>query len=116
MLLENSQQFLDFMKYIDSDAIKLNFDIGHFFCVGEDPASLVIKLADHIDHFHLADIASDRVHSHLIPGQGAIDFSSVLKAIDEIDYKGFVTVELYPYQDNPIDAAKMAYEYLNNLI
>jgi sugar phosphate isomerase/epimerase len=36
--------------------------------------------------------------------------------MNEINYDGFVTVELYPYQDNPIDAAKKAYEYLNGLI
>ena len=116
LLLENSQQFLSFLKNVNSDAVKLNFDIGHFFCVNEDPAALVNKLADYIEHFHLADISSNRVHNHLIPGHGAIDFSSVFKAMNEINYDGFVTVELYPYQDNPIDAAKKAYEYLNNLI
>ncbi len=116
LLLENSQQFLSFLKNVNSDAVKLNFDIGHFFCVNEDPAALVNKLADYIEHFHLADISSNRVHNHLIPGQGAIDFSSVFKAMNEINYDGFVTVELYPYQDNPIDAAKKAYEYLNGLI
>jgi hypothetical protein len=27
-----------------------------------------------------------------------------------------VTVELYPYQDNPIEAAEMAYKYLKDII
>src|SRR5919199_5119344 len=116
LLLENSQQFLSFLKNVNSDAVKLNFDIGHFFCVNEDPAALVNKLADYIEHFHLADISSNRVHNHLIPGQGAIDFSSVFKAMHKINYKGFVTVELYPYQENPIEAAKIAYKYLKNII
>ena len=62
-------------------------------------------MADYIEHFHLADIATDRVHNHLIPGKGSIDFRSVFQAINEIGYKGFVTVELYPYQDNPVYAA-----------
>ena len=116
LLLENSRQFLDFVKNINSDFVRLNFDIGHFYCVREDPAKLIYELFDYIEHFHLADIADTRVHNHLIPGQGAIDFMSVFKAIDEIGYNGFVTVELYPYQDNPVHAAKMAYMYLNNII
>ena len=33
LLIENSQQFLQLMKLVCSDYIKLNFDIGHFYCV-----------------------------------------------------------------------------------
>ncbi|MGI0037654.1 MAG: sugar phosphate isomerase/epimerase family protein [Nitrososphaera sp.] len=115
LLLENSSQFRQFMKSVDSDFVKLNFDIGHFYCVGEDPAELVYELADYIEHFHLADIAPSRVHNHLIPGKGAIDFRKVIDAIDGIGYKGFVTVELYPYRENPSLAAQQAYDYLNSI-
>ena len=116
LLLENSGQFLEFIKSITSDYVGLNFDIGHFYCVGEDPAEAVYELAGYIEHFHLADIANDRLHNHLIPGLGSIDFRSVFKAIREIGYEGFVTVELYPYQDNPIYAAKLAYQYLSGIL
>ena len=116
LLLENSGQFLEFIKNISSDYVGLNFDIGHFYCMWEDPAKVVYDLADYTEHFHLADIANDRVHNHLIPGLGSIDFRSVFKAISEIGYEGFVTVELYPYQDNPIHAAKLAYQYLSGIL
>jgi sugar phosphate isomerase/epimerase len=116
LLLENSTEFLDFIKNVDTDYVKLNFDIGHFYCVNEDPGKLVYRLADYIEHFHLADIATNRVHHHLIPGKGSIDFRSVFKAIIEIGYKGFVTVELYPYQDDPMYAAKAAYDYLIGIL
>jgi sugar phosphate isomerase/epimerase len=116
LLLENSHQFKRFMKNFSSDHIGLNFDIGHFYCVNEDPAELVYELSDYVRHFHLADIATNRVHNHLIPGKGSIDFRSVFDAMDDIGYRGFVTVELYPYQENPIAAAKEALDYLSNLI
>jgi sugar phosphate isomerase/epimerase len=113
LLIENSRQFKNFMtKIISSKYIRLNFDIGHFYCVNEDPAKVVYELSDYIEHFHLADIAPTRIHNHLIPGKGSIDFRSVFDAIDDIGYQGFVTVELYPYQDKPVDAAKEAYDYL----
>jgi len=115
LLIENSHQFRHIMQKIDSDFVRLNFDIGHFYCVREDPAKLVHELSDYIEHFHLADIAETRVHNHLIPGQGSIDLLSVFRSMDEIGYKGFVTVELYPYQDNPTLAAKRAYRYLKDL-
>lgn len=115
LLLENSAQFLDFIKDVQGDGVGLNFDIGHFFCVREDPEKLIFKLADYIGHFHLEDIAPDRIHSHLIPGRGAIDFRSVFRAIEGIGYSGFVTVELYPYQDDPVSAARAAFEYLGSV-
>lgn len=116
LLLENSAQFKRFIKDVGSDYVKLNFDIGHFYCVGEDPAKLVHELSDYIGHFHLADIAASRVHNHLIPGRGSIDFRPVFQAMDEIGYDGFVTVELYPYQDSPVQAAKEAYSYLCSIM
>jgi sugar phosphate isomerase/epimerase len=117
LLIENSMQFKKFMTKLDNSGyIKLNFDIGHFYCVNEDPAKLVYELSDYIEHFHLADIADTRIHNHLIPGKGSIDFRRVFDAIDDIDYRGFVTVELYPYQDNPVYAAKEAYSYLCSIM
>ncbi|MDE1862754.1 MAG: sugar phosphate isomerase/epimerase [Thaumarchaeota archaeon] len=115
LLLENSRQFKNFMKQVHSDYVRLNFDIGHFFCVGEDPAELVFELSDYIEHFHLADIAGDLTHYHLIPGHGAIDFGKIFDAIRGIGYGGFVTVELYTYQDNPAEAAREAFDYLSGI-
>jgi sugar phosphate isomerase/epimerase len=117
LLIENSRQFKNFVTKIkNSKYIRLNFDIGHFYCVKEDPAKVVYELSDYIEHFHLADIAHTRIHNHLIPGKGSIDFRSVFDAMDDIGYRGFVTVELYPYQDNPIYAAKEAYSYLCSIM
>jgi sugar phosphate isomerase/epimerase len=117
LLIENSRQFKNFVTKINnSKYIRLNFDIGHFYCVNEDPAKVIYELSDYIEHFHLADIAHTRIHNHLIPGKGSIDFRSVFDAMDDIGYRGFVTVELYPYQDNPIYAAREAYSYLCSIM
>jgi sugar phosphate isomerase/epimerase len=63
-------------------------------------------------HYHCEDIASTRVHRHLIPGRGAIDFDSTLAAIRRTGYSGWITVELYPHVDNPDDAGREARDYL----
>ena len=59
----------------------LNFDIGHAFCVGEDPQEWIARMAPHTKHYHLEDIAATRKHAHLVPGRGAIDFPAVLREI-----------------------------------
>lgn len=60
LLIETSAQFLELMAALDPEVFGLNFDIGHFYCVGEDPAELVATLAPHTHHFHLEDIAASR--------------------------------------------------------
>jgi sugar phosphate isomerase/epimerase len=110
LLIETADQFEEFMKHIDSPAIGLNFDIGHHYCVKDDPASTIERLAKYVRHIHLEDIAATRVHHHLIPGEGAIDFAAVLRAIRKIGYQGWITIELYPYVDDPDHAARTARE------
>jgi len=110
LLIETADQFEEFMKHIDSPAIGLNFDIGHHYCVKDDPGPTIERLAKFIRHVHLEDIAATRVHHHLVPGEGAIDFGSALKAIQKIGYGGWITIELYPYVDDPDLAARTARE------
>ena len=62
------------------------------------------------------DIAATRVHEHLIPGHGAIDFPEVLEAISATEYDGWLTVELYPYLDDPDAAGREAREHLLRLM
>jgi len=115
LLIENSGEFLEFIKNFNSEYIGLNFDIGHFDCVNEDPSKLVSKLSEYIHHFHLADI-KDKVHNHLIPGLGSINFKEIVQSINDIGFDGFITVELYPYKDNPSEAALKSYKYLEEIL
>lgn len=116
LLVEKAEQFEELMKHLDSPAVGLNFDIGHFYCVGDDPAPTVHRLAKYLRHVHLEDIAATRVHHHLIPGEGAIDFAAVLQALRAIGYQGWITIELYPYIDDPDVAARTARERILPLV
>jgi sugar phosphate isomerase/epimerase len=116
LLIETADQFLELMQHVDSPAVGLNFDIGHAFCVGDDPAATIPRVASYVRHFHLEDIAATRVHQHLIPGEGAIDFAAALRAVRDIGYDGWVTVELYPYVDNPDEAASLALRRVRDVL
>jgi sugar phosphate isomerase/epimerase len=116
LLIEKADQFLELMEHLDSPAVGLNFDIGHFYCVGDEPAPTVHRLAPYIRHFHLEDIAASRVHHHLIPGEGAIDFAATFAAIRQIGYTGWVTIELYPYVDDPDAAARTALQRVRAIL
>ena len=110
LLIETADQYLEFARHFDSPYLGLNFDIGHFYCVKDDPAATVRKLAPLIHHVHLEDIAATRIHHHLIPGEGVIDFHGTLAALKEVGYAGWVTIELYTCHENPDEAATVARE------
>ena len=112
LMIETTRQFQAFMRGVRSPAVGVNFDIGHFFCAGEDPQEAFETLFQWVGHVHLEDIASTRVHRHLIAGQGAIRFADVLKCMRQLGYAGDISLELYPYVDRPEDAGRESLAFL----
>lgn len=118
LFIETSAEYLEFkQRYFPFDAnIRMNCDIGHLFCVGDDPAAVIRDHSAHVAHVHLEDIGENRVHQHLTPGKGAIDFPSIFQALTDVDYKGRVTVELYPYETTAAGVAKAAWDHLTPML
>ena len=112
LLIETSHQMEDFLDSMINPRIAVNLDVGHFFCVGEDPAEVIRRFTGRFDHVHMEDIAESREHRHLVPGDGVMDFRSIMQALSDIGYDGFVTIELYPYEEKPGQAARRALQFL----
>lgn len=116
LLLETTEQYLELSELVDAPSLGLNFDIGHAYCMAEDIPAQVERLAPHIRHYHVEDIAASRVHHHLVPGTGAIAFAPIFNAIRRTGYDGWITVELYPFIDDPDAAGRQAREVLLPLV
>ncbi len=83
LMIETFRAIRGVHRRIDSPWVGLNFDIGHAYCVGEDPQDWVERMRRTRAHYHFEDIAASRVHQHLIPGHGAIDFPATVAAIQK---------------------------------
>jgi len=116
LLLENSRQFRDFIREVGSPWVGLNFDMGHFFCVGEDPVAVFEDLFPWVGHVHLEDIGPDRAHNHLIPGLGVLDFPGIFEAVSRLGYDGDMSLELYPYVDMPEEAGRRGLAHILPLL
>jgi sugar phosphate isomerase/epimerase len=116
LLCETTDQYLEVAERLNAPSVGLNFDVGHAFCMTEDLPKQIAKLAKHIRHYHFEDIASTRVHHHMVPGTGAIDFAEVIAAIEKTGYDGWLTVELYPFVEDPDAAAREALRVLKPMI
>lgn len=114
LLVECTDEVLSLIDDIGRSSLGINLDIGHAAVYGEDLTETIHQSADHITGLHLEDIVGGRrgKHYHRIPGEGDIAFDAVFDALDDIDYSGFATLELYTYPDTPDDAARQAFEAL----
>ena len=97
------------LSRIDRTCTGLCVDTGHAYYSCMDPAYAIRKYAGYIDYMHFKDIDSqiytrsietdtdfyqacaDRVMCPI--GDGCLDYSAIIRALDAIDYRGFITVE-----------------------
>ncbi len=122
----------DFLDSLGSDGVAVNLDPANFVMVtGDDPVKAVHTLKDYIVHTHAKDgvklldrdpeiiygikeaeiAAWGEAFLEKPLGTGSVDFPNYLKALDEIGYKGFLTIER-EVGDNPIADIELAVNFL----
>ena len=107
----------DFLDSLESKGAGANFDPANLvMCIGDDPVKGVHTLKKYIKHTHAKDgvMIGNREGFEEVPlGKGSVDFDNYLKALNEIGYDGFLTIER-EVGDNPEADIAMAVEFLKN--
>ncbi len=98
------------VKEIDSPAIQTMFDTHNAVDESESPANLVARYMPIIRHVHVNEIDGR------YPGSGTYDFAGILNALRECNYKGWVSVEVFNFQPNPVIIARESLHYLKSLL
>ncbi len=124
-----------FLDDLHSTGVAVNLDPANLVMVtGDDPVQAVYTLRDYIVHTHAKDgkrlqIADPEVIYGVRPGEvptgpafievplgeGSVDFPRYLKALDDIGYRGFLTIEREVGEDPSADIRKAA-DFLRGLI
>ena len=127
-----------FLDALGSTGIAVNLDPANFKMVtGDDPVKAVYTLKDYIVHTHAKDGIKLQESNpeyiyravHPVPeeidgieffrevplGTGSVDFPAYLKALDEIGYKGFLTIER-EVGETPEQDIRTAYDFLQKTI
>lgn len=118
LFIQTAGEYLEFKnRYFRGEAnVLMNCDVGHLFCVGDDPAGVIREMPEQVAHVHLEDIGKNRVHQHLTPGKGVMDFKGIFEALESVGYGGWTTVELYPYETTAAGVARAAWEHLRPMV
>ena len=119
LFIATAKDTLKMIEDVGMEYLGVNYDIGHSFVCKEDIPQVIRTFAKHglLKHIHLEDMVENkdgtRVHFHLIPGDGDIQFLPIFRTLKEVGYKGCATLELYSLWDrNPQEACRKSYKYL----
>ncbi|MEG2571109.1 MAG: sugar phosphate isomerase/epimerase, partial [Clostridia bacterium] len=132
---EPAARLKGFLDDLHSTGVAVNLDPANLaMVIGDDPVAAVYSLRDYIVHTHAKDgkmlfeadpeIFYDMVKIEgEIPinfdetplGQGSVDFPRYLAALDEIGYRGFLTIERECGDDPSTDIGNAA-TFLRNLM
>ena len=129
---ETSAMLKEFLDGLNSTGVGVNLDPANLVMVtGDDPAKAVHNLKDYIVHTHAKDgkqnffvdpeIVYGMVESHIVThdsfievplGEGSVNWNEYLKALEDIGYKGFLTIER-EVGDDPARDIRKAVDFLN---
>lgn len=132
---ETAATLKPFLDSLHSRGVGVNLDPANLVMVtGDDPVQAVYTLKDYIVHTHAkdgrrlivgdpeviygeieAEIQDARYFEELPLGTGEVDFPAYLKALNEIGYQGFLTIER-EVGATPEKDIRDAVQFLNNLI
>ena len=113
--IKTTSQAIPIIKEIDSPQFRLNMDITHVQCCEDDLLPCIAGALPYTRHIHVADVKG-KVHHHEIPGEGDINFHSVLEVLKEANYEHYLSVELHAHADEWKRALYQSREYLRDLM
>ena len=113
---EKAPVLKSFLDSLGAKGLRVNYDPANLVMVAkDDPVAGVYTLRDYIVHTHAKDgIVTDTTpHGWLeVPlGTGGVDWDNYLKALNDIGYEGYLTIER-EVGDNPAADIGMAVEFL----
>lgn len=115
-LIQTVDDCLKMLDELDSDKFGILLDTGHANVNGENFEKILPKCKGIPLHIHLDDNNGD-FDSHWIPGHGNVDFDSFFKALNDIRYQGYVSVELGGgYNMDPSSACKESLDFLKRYL
>ncbi len=94
-VIHSTPQMLELCQRYEGELF-LTFDVGHSQVLGEDIPQSLKALFPYLLNIHFEDI-KNRVHQHLLFGDGDINFEDIFLALTEIGYGGDLTPDLYPF-------------------
>lgn len=104
------EEAVKMVKEVDNPNFKLILDACSSAKEDVDIPLAIRKYAKHLAHFHSND------DNGYLPGSGGVDYSPIIEALKEIDYKGYLSTEVFDFEPDPVTIARKSYNFLKPLV
>lgn len=104
--LNTAEATLAFAKRINSPAFKLILDVKAMCSETKPVPQIIAETSPHFAHFHANDPNLKG------PGFGKVDFQPIAAALKAAGYAGFVSVEVFNFDEGPQEIATRSLRYL----
>ena len=132
--IQTNEEIKRLLKFTDPNYVNLCVDTGHLYYAGIDPVEFIENNLERIVHVHFKDVRKKEFNKYdsssdsflntvlsgifTVPGDGCIDFSSIVKILQQNHYNGWIIVEAEqdPDKADPLHYATSARHYLNSIL
>jgi inosose dehydratase len=132
--VQTAEEIKRLLEFTDPNYVNLCVDTGHLYYAGIDPVEFIENNLERIVHVHFKDVRKEEFNKYdsssdsflktilsgifTVPGDGCIDFSSIVKILQQNHYNGWIIVEAEqdPDKADPLHYAISARNYLDSII
>lgn len=104
-MVNNVDKALQMINQVGSDQLKLHLDTFHMNIDESDIPDTIRQVEGLLVNMHVSDSNREA------PGRGHIDFLSLIRALKEIGYTGYLTLEPVPPGSDPLLMTQMEKNY-----
>jgi sugar phosphate isomerase/epimerase len=97
------------LEAIGSPHVRLHLDVKAMASEPTPIPEIIRASAPWLEHFHAND---ENLQG---PGFGLVDFGPIFRALEEISYAGWVSVEVFDYAPGPERLARESIEYMRRV-
>ncbi|MEO0278149.1 MAG: sugar phosphate isomerase/epimerase family protein [candidate division WOR-3 bacterium] len=107
--INTATEAIDFIRYCSSFALKIMLDVKAMASEGRPIPEIIKASWPHFAYFHANDVNLKG------PGFGHTDFRPIAQALKQVGYDGYISVEIFIFDESPEVVAYKSLQYLKTV-
>ncbi|MCK9265988.1 sugar phosphate isomerase/epimerase [bacterium] len=108
--INTASEAIELIEEISHPNLKLHLDVKAMSAESLSIPEIISNSKKYLRHFHVNDV------NRMYPGSGEIDYAPILKALKEIDYQGWISLEVFDFSHGAETIALESIKYLKRFI